>query len=160
MRALWLAAAFAAFAHAYAQQPVAAAAARQPDSKADAEPAARRPPLDAPDKLEPAVHFDAAARARTPAKGKRTAPATPPRAASVRRRGARDTLDLGTTSITGNQELPKVLYIVPWKQSDLGDVVGRPANTLLDDVLAPLDPAVFERRLKYYETLHGTKEKE
>ena len=32
-----------------------------------------------------------------------------------------DSLDLGTTSITGNAELPKVLYIVPWKKSDLGD---------------------------------------
>jgi hypothetical protein len=53
-----------------------------------------------------------------------------------------------------------VLYIVPWKQSDLGDLVGRPVNTLLDEVLAPLDPAVFERRLDYYETLYGDSEKE
>lgn len=66
-----------------------------------------------------------------------------------------DTLDLGTTSITGNQELPKVLYIVPWKQSDLGDLVGRPVNTLLDEVLAPIDPEVFERHLGYYESLYG-----
>jgi hypothetical protein len=65
-----------------------------------------------------------------------------------------DTLDLGTTSITGNQELPKVLYIVPWKKSDLGDLVGRPVNTLLDEVLAPVDPEVFERHLDYYESLH------
>jgi hypothetical protein len=65
-----------------------------------------------------------------------------------------DSLDLGTTSITGNQELHKVLYIVPWKKSDLGDLVGRPATTLLDEVLAPLDPAVFERHLNYYETLN------
>jgi hypothetical protein len=66
-----------------------------------------------------------------------------------------DSLDLGTTSITGNAELPKVLYIVPWKRSDLGDLVGRPVNTLLDEVLAPVDPAVFQRQLSYYETLHG-----
>jgi hypothetical protein len=66
-----------------------------------------------------------------------------------------DRLDLGTTSITGNQELPKVLYIVPWKRSDLGDLIGRPVNTLLDEVLAPVDPDVFERHLSYYETLHG-----
>jgi hypothetical protein len=65
-----------------------------------------------------------------------------------------DSLDLGTTSITGNQELPKVLYIVPWKRSDLGDLLGRPVNTLLDEVLAPVDPDVFERQLGYYETLH------
>jgi len=73
---------------------------------------------------------------------------------------ALDTLDLGTTSITGNQELPKVLYIVPWKKSDLGDLVGRPANTLLDEVLEPVDPEVFERHLRYYEALYGKGRKE
>jgi hypothetical protein len=71
-----------------------------------------------------------------------------------------DRLDLGTTSITGNQELPKVLYIVPWKRSDLGDLIGRPVNTLLDEVLAPVDPDVFERHLSYYETLHGETQEE
>ncbi len=76
------------------------------------------------------------------------------------RTAAIDRLDLGTTSITGNQELPKVLYIVPWKRSDLGDLVGRPVNTLLDEVLAPVDPDVFERHLSYYETLHGKPQEE
>jgi len=71
-----------------------------------------------------------------------------------------DSLDLGTTSITGNQELPKVLYIVPWKKSDLGDLVGRPVNTLLDEVLEPVDPEVFERHLSYYEALYGKGQKE
>jgi hypothetical protein len=66
-----------------------------------------------------------------------------------------DTLDLGTTSITGNQELPKVLYIVPWKSSDLGDLAGRPVETLLDEVLAPVDPQEFERHLSYYTALYG-----
>jgi len=74
--------------------------------------------------------------------------------------GVIDRLDLGTTSITGNQELPKVLYIVPWKRSDLGDLIGRPVNTLLDEVLAPVDPDVFERHLSYYETLHGETQEE
>jgi hypothetical protein len=71
-----------------------------------------------------------------------------------------DSLDLGTTSITGNAELPKVLYIVPWKKSDLGDLVGRPVNTLLDEVLTPVDPAVFERHLSYYDSLYGKREEE
>ena len=71
-----------------------------------------------------------------------------------------DELDLGTTSITGNQELPKVLYIVPWKNSDLGDLVGRPVNTLLDEVLAPVDPEVFRRHLDYYDTLYGESQEE
>jgi hypothetical protein len=71
-----------------------------------------------------------------------------------------DSLDLGTTSITGNAELPKVLYIVPWKKSDLGDLVGRPVNTLLDEVLAPVDPAVFQRHLSYYDSLYREPKKE
>ena len=71
-----------------------------------------------------------------------------------------DTLNLGTTSVTGSQELPKVLYIVPWKQSDLGDLVGRPVNTLLDEVLAPVDPEVFKRHLEYYDALYGDGDKE
>jgi hypothetical protein len=56
--------------------------------------------------------------------------------------------------------LPKVLYIVPWKKSDLGDLVGRPVNTLLDEVLTPVDPEVFGRHLDYYETLYGKSKEE
>jgi len=120
--------------------------------------------------LEPAV--DVGALRSTPAPAPQPPPAaTPPPVAPaatpppVARTGATtgralDTLDLGTTSITGNQELPKVLYIVPWKQSDLGDVVGRPVNTLLDEVLAPIDPEVFERQLGYYDTLNEASREE
>jgi hypothetical protein len=81
-------------------------------------------------------------------------------AAQAANRRVLDSLDLGTTSITGNAELPKVLYIVPWKKSDLGDLVGRPVNTLLDEVLAPVDPAVFQRHLSYYDSLYGEPKKE
>jgi hypothetical protein len=88
------------------------------------------------------------------------APPTPVQPAAAARPVAIDRLDLGTTSITGNQELPKVLYIVPWKRSDLGDLIGRPVNSLLDEVLAPVDPEVFERHLSYYETLHGESQEE
>jgi hypothetical protein len=63
---------------------------------------------------------------------------------------ALDRLELDTTQITGNRELPKVLYIVPWKRSDLGDLVGKPVNSLLDEVLAPVDRDVFKRENRYY----------
>jgi hypothetical protein len=49
---------------------------------------------------------------------------------------------------------------VPWKKSDLGDLIGRPVNTLLDEVLTPIDPDVFERYLKYYDSLYRQGEKE
>jgi hypothetical protein len=106
------------------------------------------PPLVAPAEIE----------AMQPAAGDITQPPTAPPspAAAARASGpVMDTLDLGTTSITGTQELPKVLYIVPWKRSDLGEVIGRPVNTLLDEVLAPVDPEVFERHLEYYDALYG-----
>ncbi|MEO0997492.1 MAG: hypothetical protein AAFX58_08235, partial [Pseudomonadota bacterium] len=69
--------------------------------------------------------------------------------------GVMDELDLDSTRVTGNQELPKVLYIVPWKQADLGDIVGRPVNTLLDEALAPVDRDVFKRQLAYYDDIYG-----
>jgi hypothetical protein len=108
--------------------------------------------------LEPAVDVGARSASQTAAPAQAPAPAqpsqpAPPRTAAAAPR-ALDSLDLGTTSITGNQELPKVLYIVPWKRSDLGGLVGRPVNTLLDEVLAPVDPDVFERQLGYYDALH------
>ena len=81
-----------------------------------------------------------------------TAPAAPAAAAATRSR-AQDRLELDTTQITGNRELPRVLYVVPWKRSDLGDLAGRPANSLLDEVLAPVDRDVFKRQNRYYDAL-------
>jgi hypothetical protein len=65
-----------------------------------------------------------------------------------------DEMDLGRTQITGNQELPTVMYIVPWKKSDPGDLMGKPVNTLLDEVLAPLDREEFIRQVDYYDDLY------
>ncbi len=68
-----------------------------------------------------------------------------------------DRLELGRTEITGNQELPKVLYIVPWQNPDPGDLLDRPVNSLLDDVLAPIDRDEFLRQVDYYRDLYGDK---
>jgi len=87
--------------------------------------------------LEPAVNTSAPPAKETPAAGKK----------------ALDRLELDTTQITGNRELPKVLYIVPWKRADLGDLLGRPVNSLLDEVLAPVDRDVFKRETRYYRAL-------
>jgi hypothetical protein len=66
-----------------------------------------------------------------------------------------DSMELSRTEITGNQELPKVLYIVPWQKSDPGGLMGRPVNTLLDEVLAPVDREEFIRQVEYYNDLYG-----
>ncbi len=71
-----------------------------------------------------------------------------------------DSIELGRTEITGNSELPTVLYIVPWQKSDPGDMQGKPVNTLLDEVLAPLDREEFVRQVNYYQDLNGVTEVE
>jgi hypothetical protein len=52
-------------------------------------------------------------------------------------------------SILGNQEAPKALVIVPWKQSELGNALG--ISTMLDDSRLPIDKEVFMRMLSYHE---------
>jgi hypothetical protein len=92
----------------------------------------------------------AAATANKPAaSNKPVAPAT----ATAGKGNAKDRLDLESTQITGNRELPKVLYIVPWRSAEMGDLVGRPVNSLLDEVLEPVDRDVFRRQNRYFEAL-------
>lgn len=64
-------------------------------------------------------------------------------------------LNLGATDITGNKELPKVMVIVPWKGSLGADGVIKPTDSLMDEVLAPVDRSVFQRQVRYYGQLSG-----
>ncbi|MEO7385549.1 MAG: hypothetical protein ABIX37_01300 [Gammaproteobacteria bacterium] len=64
-------------------------------------------------------------------------------------------LNLDTTAIRGNQELPKVLYIVPWKDPAMAELAGRPVNSLVEEVLAPVDREVFRRQTRYFSQLYG-----
>ena len=68
---------------------------------------------------------------------------------------AEETLSLDGATIVGNRELPKALHIVPWKSAEAGDLAGRPMNSLVDEILAPVDRDVFLRELEYYEAVHG-----
>jgi hypothetical protein len=109
-----------------------------------AEPAADQAPRAA---SEPKAGTDASPAVDTSAPQPASTDSQP--AASGRRAG-NDRLDLDTTIVTGNRELPKVLYIVPWKKADLGDLPAQPFNTLLDEVLTPVDRDVFRREVTYY----------
>ena len=62
---------------------------------------------------------------------------------------AQDRAELERSTIVGNRELPKVLYIVPWKQPLPGVPSGKPLQSVLDETLAPLDRAVFRRQIDY-----------
>lgn len=83
------------------------------------------------------------------------APAVRPQ---VSGRPTMDHLELDPTAITGNRELPKVMVIVPWKKAAMGELTGKPANSLLNEVLEPIDREVFRRELAYFEALQAKPE--
>jgi hypothetical protein len=95
---------------------------------------------------EPRADTSPAAREAPP-------PGTSRSRAAQKSPNAVDRLDLGTATVTGDREQPKVMYIVPWKRSDMGDMGGKPMNSLLDEVLAPVDREVFKRQVRYYEAV-------
>ena len=108
-----------------------------------APPAPGQPP--APGK--PAAPGQPAAPGKPPARAGAGVPA------AARPGGAHDRVELDTTQITGNRELPNVMYVVPWKKPELGDFGGRPPKSLLDELLAPVDRDVFRRQNRYYSGL-------
>ncbi len=64
---------------------------------------------------------------------------------------AEDKLDMEGISIVGNSELPKSLYIVPWKSPEQRASAGKPVNSLVNKILEPVERDAFLRRLKYSE---------
>ncbi len=96
-----------------------------------------------------------------PAPGRAAATAAPTAsgaAAPAAPRGAKssDRIELDTTQISGNRELPKVMYVVPWRRADPGEFIGKPLNSLLDEALTPVDRDVFRRQNRYYAALSAT----
>ena len=81
-----------------------------------------------------------------------TQPARAPKAAGQKPGGV-DRLELNTATVTGDREQPKVMYIVPWKSSDIGDLSGKPMNSLLDEALAPVDRDEFKREVAYFDVV-------
>lgn len=63
---------------------------------------------------------------------------------------AEDRLQLDEANIQGASELPKVLYIVPWKKAQIGDKPVK-VNRLVDEVLSPVDRDVLRREIRFYE---------
>lgn len=72
-------------------------------------------------------------------------------ACSIQAGAAEDRIDLEVegTAVIGNRELPKVLYVVPWKRSELADD-DPGVQGLVDEALGPLDREVFVRKVEYY----------
>jgi len=68
---------------------------------------------------------------------------------------AADRIELDETAIQGSRELPKILYVVPWKSARLGLLQGGAGSNSFDTAFEALDRDVFRRQVEYYDTLYG-----
>jgi len=121
---------------AWAVVPIAraqAAASQPAEAKQTATPPAAAQPTASPARERRVGHISRAAVGRSAATGKDGG-----------------VLALGATDITGNKELPKVMVIVPWKDSLGAGGVVKPTDSLLDEALQPVDRGVFQREVHYY----------
>jgi len=122
----------------------------QPQAAPAVVPAPAGPATDA-SAAEPAVQTSSAANVPGKGKGQGAGKSAPGKPADGSK--AHDYIELETMQVTGNRELPNVMYVVPWKKPDLGDFAGRPPKSLLDEMLAPVDRDVFQRQNRYFAAL-------
>jgi hypothetical protein len=133
-----------------AAKPTPQSEAGEPRADTSATPAPNPPAAPAAAENPSPAPKPAPAAARTPAA--RTAAGAP---AASKSPPKSDRLELGTATVTGDREQPKVMYIVPWKRSDIGDLAGKPMNSLVDEILAPVDRDVFKREVVYYRAVQA-----
>ncbi|MGA2562291.1 MAG: hypothetical protein ABSF96_01895 [Steroidobacteraceae bacterium] len=143
--ALWLGTVLTALAQ--AQTPAPAQSALPSAASSEPEPAVQTSPALA------AAPADAAPVKKGGASSPGKVPARAPGAASSPGLRPEDRIELDTTQISGNRELPKVMYVVPWRRADPGDIGARPQKSLLDEALTPVDRDVFRRQNRYYAAL-------
>lgn len=62
---------------------------------------------------------------------------------------AESRIDLDETKVQGANELPKVLYIVPWKKTEM-DTKPVKLNTMVEEVMSPVDKDVLQRQVQFY----------
>ncbi|MGD8818405.1 MAG: hypothetical protein PVJ51_14550 [Acidobacteriota bacterium] len=81
-------------------------------------------------------------------------------AAAEEAQPAQGVIQLDETVISGNQELPKVLYILPWREP--GGLPDIELKAELDEleVFRRLYPPAYRRELSYFRTLETTDSKE
>ena len=72
----------------------------------------------------------------------------------------RGVVQLDETVISGNQELPKVLYILPWREPGGLPDIELDAQFAEMDVFRRLYPPAYRRELSHFKTLDGTDSKE
>lgn len=70
---------------------------------------------------------------------------------------AQQRLEMEGTAIIGNKELPRVLYIVPWKSAEPVALDAPPFRSVLDEPFTPIERSSFRRQLDLYQSLYPTK---
>jgi len=66
---------------------------------------------------------------------------------------AQERLQMEGTEITGNKELPRVLYIVPWKAVERFELTSPPIISIMNQKLTPIDRASFKRTIHYHDAI-------
>lgn len=66
---------------------------------------------------------------------------------------AQEKLQMEGTEIIGNKELPRVLYIVPWKTVERFEITTPPITSILDQKLGPIDRPSFRRKIHYHDAI-------
>ena len=67
---------------------------------------------------------------------------------------AQQRLEMKGSAIIGNRELPKILYIIPWKSAEPVALKTPPFNSVLDEAFQPVERATFKRQLNYYNEVY------
>ena len=68
---------------------------------------------------------------------------------------AEDRIELENSTVVGNAESPKALFIAPWRQVVSGEVAGLKVETLLDEELAPIDREHFNQQVDLYHIVNS-----
>jgi hypothetical protein len=53
------------------------------------------------------------------------------------------------STVTGNQEQPKVLYLVPWQKAETPELIYQPLQSLVDGVFNEVGREEFLREIRY-----------
>ena len=62
------------------------------------------------------------------------------------------------STVKGNQEQPKVLYIVPWQQAESLQLGYQPLQTLVEGVFEEVERSEFLREIRYQKNIESSLE--